>query len=72
MNQVVDIIAVQGPKSFDLMEKVFGKIIKELKFFGFSYLILKGTKHLIARSGWSKQGGFEVYVQNTQVRTKII
>ena len=33
---VVDIIAVQGPKSFDLMEKVFGKIIKELKFFGFS------------------------------------
>ena len=32
---IVDIIAVQGPKSFDLMEKVFGKIIKELKFFGF-------------------------------------
>ena len=30
---IVDIIAVQGPKSFDLMEKVFGKIIKELKFF---------------------------------------
>ena len=26
----------------------------------------KGVKHLIARSGWSKQGGFEVYVENTQ------
>ena len=62
----VDIIAVQGPKSFDLMEKVFGKIIKELKFFGFDYFDYKGIKHLIARSGWSKQGGFEVYVQNTQ------
>ena len=27
----VDILAVQGPKSFDLMEKIFGKSIKELK-----------------------------------------
>ena len=61
----VDIMAIQGPKSFDLMEKVFGKAIKELKFFGFDYYDYKGTKHLIARSGWSKQGGFEVYVENT-------
>ncbi|MDC0648005.1 dimethylsulfoniopropionate demethylase, partial [Candidatus Pelagibacter sp.] len=63
---IVDIIAVQGPKSFDLMEKVFGKIIKELKFFGFSYFDFEGAQHLIARSGWSKQGGYEVYVQDTQ------
>ena len=62
----VDIIAIQGPKSFDLMEKVFGKTIKELKFFGFDYFDYKGVEHLIARSGWSKQGGFEVYVENTE------
>ena len=62
----VDIIAIQGPKSFDLMEKIFGKTIKELNFFGFDYFTFKGTKHLIARSGWSKQGGFEVYVENTK------
>tara|TARA_B100000700_G_C14881828_1_gene778459 strand:- start:21 stop:1130 length:1110 start_codon:yes stop_codon:yes gene_type:complete len=61
----VDIIAIQGPKSFGLMEKVFSKSITELKFFGFDYFDYKGTKHLIARSGWSKQGGFEVYVENT-------
>lgn len=61
----VDIIAIQGPKSFGLMEKIFGKKITELKFFGFDYFNFKGTKHLIARSGWSKQGGFEVYVENT-------
>jgi dimethylsulfoniopropionate demethylase len=47
------------------MEKVFSKKITELKFFGFDYFAFEGTKHLIARSGWSKQGGFEVYVQNT-------
>ena len=61
----VDIMAIQGPKSFGLMEKVFGKAITELKFFGFDYFDYKGTKHLIARSGWSKQGGYEVYVENT-------
>jgi len=62
---VVDIIAIQGPKAFSLMEKIFGKKITELKFFGFDYYNFEDTKHLIARSGWSKQGGYEVYVQNT-------
>ncbi|MBD1147878.1 dimethylsulfoniopropionate demethylase [Pelagibacterales bacterium SAG-MED31] len=62
----VNIMAVQGPKSFTLMEKVFGKSITDLKFFGFDYFDFKGTKHLIARSGWSKQGGYEVYVEHTK------
>ena len=60
----VNIMAVQGPKSFSLMEKVLGKKITELKFFGFDYYTFKGNKFLIARSGWSKQGGYEVYVEN--------
>ena len=62
----VDILAVQGPKSFRLMEKIFGKKITEMKFFGFDYFEFSGAKHLIARSGWSKQGGYEVYVENTK------
>ena len=62
----VNIMAVQGPKSFKLMEKVFGEEITKLKFFGFDYFDFKGTKHLIARSGWSKQGGYEIYVENTK------
>ena len=61
----VNIMAVQGPKSFALMEKVFGKKITELKFFGFDYFEFKGSKHLIAQSGWSKQGGYEIYVEDT-------
>ena len=61
----VDIMAVQGPKSFKLMEKVFGEKITKLKFFGFDYFDFDGVKHLIAQSGWSKQGGYEIYVENT-------
>ena len=62
----VDILAVQGPKSFKLMENIFGKKITEMKFFGFDYFEFSGAKHLIARSGWSKQGGYEIYVENTE------
>ena len=67
----VDIMAVQGPKSFQLMEKVFGEQITKLKFFGFDYFEFGGSKHLIAQSGWSKQGGYEVYVQNTEAGLKL-
>ena len=53
------------------MEKVFGEKMKELKFFGFDYFTFNGAKHLIARSGWSKQGGFEIYVENTNSGLKL-
>jgi len=67
----VNILAVQGPKSFKLMEKVLGKKITELKFYGFSYFDFKGSKFFIARSGWSKQGGYEIYVENRKTGLKL-
>ena len=60
----VNILAVQGPKSFKLMEKILGEKVAELKFFGFDYFTFKGNKFLIAKSGWSKQSGYEIYVEN--------
>ena len=54
------------------MEKVLGKKITELKFFGFDYFDFKGNKFFIARSGWSKQGGYEIYVENREAGLKFI
>ncbi len=62
----VDILAIQGPKSYMLMEKILGEKITKLKFFDFDYFQFRDAKHLIARSGWSKQGGYEIYVENTK------
>ena len=62
----INILAVQGPKSFKLMEKILGKKILELKFFGFDYFSFKKNKFFIARSGWSKQGGYEIYTDNRE------
>lgn len=69
MNLDVDIaepdvwpLAVQGPKSDDLMSEVFGQSIRDLKFFQFDYFHFDQHPLLIARSGYSKQGGFEIYL----------
>ena len=40
-----------------------GKILK-MKFFHFKRYPFAGHDFLIARSGWSKQGGFEIYVDD--------
>ena len=60
----VNILAIQGPLADDLMAKLFGEQIRQLKFFNFNYYEFKGKKYFVARSGWSKQGGFEVYVED--------
>ena len=56
----VNPLAVQGPKSFELMRRVFGEEILNLKFFHFKRYNFQDHQFLIARSGWSKQGGFEI------------
>ena len=57
-------LAVQGPKSKELMVDLFGDWINKLKFFWFCEAELNGIPMLIARSGWSKQGGYELYLQD--------
>jgi len=54
-------LAVQGPKSEALMTTVFGEEIKKIKFFNFKVFDFLGTKQIIARSGYSKEDGFEIY-----------
>ena len=54
-------LAIQGPKSESLMIKVFGEDIKKIKFFNFRIMDFEGTKQVVARSGYSKQDGFEIY-----------
>jgi dimethylsulfoniopropionate demethylase len=55
-------LAIQGPKADDLMASVFGEAIRTLGFFKFRHLDFNGEPLLIARSGYSKQGGFEIYL----------
>ncbi|MFC4214966.1 dimethylsulfoniopropionate demethylase [Pseudophaeobacter arcticus] len=60
-------LAVQGPKAEELLERVFGNTIRSIRFFRFGTFQFQGRDLVIARSGYSKQGGFEIYVQDAEI-----
>ncbi len=60
-------LAIQGPRADDLMAAVFGDGVRDLRFFRFGWFDFQGTPMLIARSGYSRQGGFEIYVEGTHL-----
>ncbi|MGY9030190.1 MAG: dimethylsulfoniopropionate demethylase [Rhodobacterales bacterium] len=60
-------LAIQGPKAEDLIAKLFGEEVRAIKFFNFGWIDFEGTKQLIARSGFSKQGGFEIYLNGSNL-----
>lgn len=60
-------LAVQGPKSDQLMEKVFGPDVNDIAFFRFKQLDFKGHPLVVARSGYSRQGGFEIYLDDSSL-----
>lgn len=60
-------VAIQGPKSEALMQRVFGDEVTDIRFFRYKRLPYKGHEFIVARSGWSKQGGFEVYVDDASI-----
>ena len=55
-------LAVQGPKSWALLERVFGAEVHDIKFFRFRWLEYRGVQLIVAQSGFSGRGGFEIYV----------
>ena len=58
-------LAVQGPKADELMARVFGEEVHDIRFFRFRHLEFDGRLLPVARSGYSKQGGFEIYVTDS-------
>ena len=62
----VNILSIQGPKSKILIEKMFGKEISELKFFRHGKVNFNGKEMIVARSGWSHQMCYEVYVDGSE------
>jgi aminomethyltransferase len=64
-------LAVQGPKAEDVVASIFGDWVRALKYFWFRETRIEGIPLLVARSGWSKQGGFELYLMDRTQGTKL-
>jgi dimethylsulfoniopropionate demethylase len=60
-------LAVQGPRADDLMARLFGDGVRHIRFFRFGWFSFQGRDMAVARSGYSKQGGFEIYVEGGDI-----
>ena len=54
----IDTLAIQGPKSFKLMEEVFGVEITKLKFFKYNFFVFNNNKYLISSTDVNKNTHF--------------
>ena len=57
-------LALQGPLADQVAEAAFGAWTRGLRFFRFRETEIDGIPVVVARSGWSKQGGFEIYLRD--------
>ena len=62
-------LAVQGPKAAHVLAKIFGERIYSIKKFNFDYFLLDGSSQLIAKTGYSRIGGFEIYLSRPELGT---
>ncbi len=54
-------IAIQGPKSRDVLSKIIGNSIHDLKYYYFYEVEIFNCQCLVARTGYTGELGFEVY-----------
>ena len=62
-------LAIQGPRADELAARVFGDL-SDLKFYNWRQVPFDGHLLVCSRSGFSKQGGFEVFC-NTETATGV-
>ena len=57
------LIAMQGPRADDLAASLWGDAVRDIGFFRYGRVDVAGQPMVLARSGWSRQGGFELHVE---------
>jgi dimethylsulfoniopropionate demethylase len=60
-------LAIQGPKADELMDRAFGPEIVETRFFRYRTINFGGKEMIVARSGYSHQGGYEIYLDGADL-----
>jgi len=57
-------LQLQGPTSKDIMFKLFGESIKDLKYYWFKEYNLDGIPLIVSRTGWSSEFGYELFLRD--------
>ena len=57
-------LQLQGPTSGEIMIKLFGDSIKDLKYYWLREYNLDGIPLIVSRTGWSSELGYEIYLRD--------
>jgi len=57
-------LQLQGPTSGEIMVKLFGEGIKDLKYYWLRKYDLDGIPLIVSRTGWSSELGYEIYLRD--------
>jgi aminomethyltransferase len=57
-------LQLQGPTSGEIMIKLFGEDIKDLKYYWLREYDLDGIPLIVSRTGWSSELGYEIYLRD--------
>ena len=57
-------LQLQGPKSREIMVKLFGENIRDLKYYWLKELELDGIPLVVSRTGWSTELGYELFLRD--------
>ena len=57
-------LQLQGPKSGEIMQALFGEEILSLKYYWLRELDLDGIPLIVSRTGWSSELGYELYLRD--------
>ena len=57
-------LQLQGPKSRDIMIKLFGDNIKNLKYYYFKKFEIDRIPLIISRTGWSSELGYKIFLRD--------
>ena len=57
-------LQLQGPTSGEIMVKLFGEDIKNLKYYWLREYNLDGIPLIVSRTGWSSELGYEIYLRD--------
>ena len=61
----VNICALQGPKAEAVLQPLVETDLQAIRLFRFFETRIAGAPVVVARSGWSGQGGFEIYLEDS-------
>ena len=57
-------LQLQGPTSQEIMVKLFGEDIRDLKYYWLREYELDGIPLIVSRTGWSSELGYEIYLRD--------